>query len=165
MSALSSETRPHDPYSALRVDNFSAYLAGSFLALIGRQAVTFAASLEIYQWTHSATALGLIGLVNVLPVLVLSLPAGAIADRFDRRRIIAVATAITALLSIALAVLSQYHEAVPDAAALRWANGILRHIALVFERHADPGTLRYDAPALPLMFAVLLAIATVRILA
>ena len=165
MSAPTPEAEPHDPYSALRVENFLAYLTGSFLALIGRQAVMFAASLEIYQWTNSATALGLVGLVNVLPVLVLSLPAGALADRFDRRRIIAAATVVTALLSVVLALLSQYHDAVPDAGPLRWANGGLRHVALVFERHADPATLHYDAPALPLMFAVLLAIATVRILA
>ena len=35
-------TPPHDPYAALRVRNFRDYLAGSFFALVGRQAVTAA---------------------------------------------------------------------------------------------------------------------------
>jgi len=47
---------------------------------------------------------------------------------------------------------------------LRWANGLLRSTALLFERHADPATLRFDEPALPIVFILLLAIATVRIL-
>ena len=75
----------HDPYAALRVANYRGYLTGSFLALIGRQAISLAITWQIYQWTHSATALGLVALVNVVPVLALSLPAGALADRHDRR--------------------------------------------------------------------------------
>ena len=40
MADASTATFPHDPYAALRVQNFRDYLGGSFLALIGRQAVT-----------------------------------------------------------------------------------------------------------------------------
>ena len=57
---------PHDPYAALRVGTYRDYLGGSFLALLGRQAVTAVATWQVYQWTHSATALGLVGFVNVL---------------------------------------------------------------------------------------------------
>jgi len=158
-----SAAPPHDPYAALRLANYRDYLAGSFLALIGRQALSVAVTWEIYQWTHSATALGLVGLVNVLPLLALSLPAGALADHHDRRRIIAVGSRISAALCVALAALSHWHAAVPPLAPLRWTNGVLRQIALVFERHADPATLRFDEPALPVLFLVLLALATVRI--
>ncbi|MBC7368068.1 MAG: hypothetical protein H7343_14850, partial [Undibacterium sp.] len=65
---------PHDPYAALRVPNYRDYLVGSFLSLLGRQAVGVAVTWEIYQWTHSATALGLVGFVNMVPLLALSLP-------------------------------------------------------------------------------------------
>lgn len=155
---------PHDPYAALRIANYRDYLAGSFLALLGRQAVGIAATWEIYQWTHSATALGLVGFVNVIPLLAFSLPAGALADRHDRRRIIALGAQVSAVICVLLAALSHWHAAVPLLAPLRWANALLRQAALVFERHADPATLRFDEPALPLMFLLLFALATVRIL-
>lgn len=164
MPASPIDTGSHDPYAALRIANYRDYLAGSFLALLGRQAVGVAVTWEIYQWTHSATALGLVGMVNVAPLLAFSLPAGAVADRRDRKRIVAVGSQLTALLCVALAALSHWHAAVPANAPLRWTNAIIRHVALVFERHADPATLRFEEPALPIMFLLLLALAAVRIL-
>lgn len=161
---MSDAATAHDPYSALRVPNYRNYLLGSFLSLLGRQAVGLAVTWEIYQWTHSATALGLVGFVNMLPLLVLSLPAGALADRYDRRRIIACGSAASAVLGAALALLSIYHSEVPALAPLKWANAGLRQIALLFERRVDPTLLRFDEPALPLVFLLLLAIAVVRIL-
>jgi MFS family permease len=155
---------PHDPYEALRVGNFRDYLGGSFLALIGRQAVTAVAIWQVYQWTHSSTALGLVGLVNVLPLLALSLPAGAIADRHDRRRLIAIGAAIMAVVNLGLATLSFWHAAVPALAPLTGANRLLHSVALVFERHTDPASLRFDQPALPLVYALLCAHASARIL-
>src|SRR5687768_6343225 len=79
---------PRDAYAALRHRGYRRYLTGHFLSNVGRQALSVAAAWQIYQWTNSATALGLVGLVNVLPLLALILPAGALADRFDRRAII-----------------------------------------------------------------------------
>ncbi|HEX2852273.1 MAG TPA: MFS transporter [Opitutaceae bacterium] len=154
----------HDPYGALRVSNFRDYLVGSFLSSIARQALMVAVSWEIYQWTHSATALGLMGLVTVLPLLVLSLPAGAIADHHDRKKLIQLGSKISVVLCVLLAALSYWHRAVPNLAPLRWANALLRQIALVFERQVDPATLRFDEPALPLLFLLLLVLASVRIL-
>ncbi len=155
---------PHDPYAALRVANYRDYLTGSFLALIGRQAIGLAVTWEIYQWTHSATALGLVGLVNVVPLVALSLPAGALADRHDRRQIIALGSRFGAAFCLALAALSRWHAAVPNLAPLSWANAALRHVALIFERQVAPATLRFDEPALPLVYLLLFGLATVRIL-
>src|SRR2546421_5247215 len=112
MSASAPALPSHDPYSALRISNFREYLTGSFCALIGRQAVTAVAIWQVYAWTHSSTALGLVGCVNVLPLLALSLPAGAIADHRDRRRIIGLGTAVIAVVNIALAALAFWHQAV-----------------------------------------------------
>ena len=163
MSA-SSDAPPHDPYSSLRVANFRDYLTGSFLALLGRQAVSAVAIWQVYKWTHSSTALGLVGLVNVLPLLAFSLPAGALADRYDRKRLIAWGTGIVAALNLALGALALWHTSVPDLAPLRWANDALRFTALLFERRTDPATLHFDNPALPLIFLLLGASACVRIL-
>ncbi|MFM9030659.1 MAG: MFS transporter, partial [Opitutaceae bacterium] len=107
---------------------------------------------------------GLVGAVTVLPLLALSLPAGAIADRHDRRRLIALGTAVIAVVNAALAGLAFWSRAVPDVAPLRWANGALHAIALIFERPTDAAALRFDEPALPLVFLLLLALACARIL-
>lgn len=159
-----SPSPAHDPYAALRIPNYRRYLQGSFFALIGRQAVVAVALWQVYQWTHSSTALGLVGLVNVLPLIALSLPAGSLADRYDRRKLIAAGTALTALINVALAVLSYWDEAVPPLDLLRWANAGLAHLAAVFERHAEPGALSFDHPALPLIYLLLLIQGCVRIL-
>jgi MFS family permease len=164
MSEPSTASPYHDPYAALKVRNFRDYLAGSFMALLGRQAVTAVAIWQVYEWTHSSTALGLVGLVNVLPLLALSLPAGAIADHHDRRRLIALGTAVTATVNIALGALAFWHAAVPDFALLSWANSLLRHVASFFEHHAGTDAFRFDHPALPLVYLLLLAHASARIL-
>lgn len=159
-----AESPLHDPYAALRVRQFRHYLTGSFLALIGRQAVLAVATWQVYGWTHSATALGLVGLTNVLPLLALSLPAGALADRHDRRRLIAWGTAAMVLANLGLGALAFWHWAVPDLAPLRLANGWLHDLATLFERHGDPAALRFEEPALPLVFGLLLLHACARIL-
>jgi MFS family permease len=155
---------PHDPYAALRVPTYRDYLVGSFVALIGRQAVTAVATWQVYQWTGSATALGLVGLVNVLPLLALSLPAGAIADRYDRRRLIAAGTAVVAVVNLLLATVSWFHTAVPDWPVLRAANAGLAAAAGIFEQHGDAAALRFDTPALPLVYLLLFVHACARIL-
>ena len=164
MPESTAAPQPHDPYAALKIPNYRDYLAGNFFALLGRQAVTAVAIWQVYAWTHSSTALGLVGLVNVVPLLVLSLPAGAIADHRDRRRLIGLGTVVTATVNVALGALAFWHWAVPDIAPLRWANSLLARTASLFEQHAAPGALRFDEPALPLVFLLLLAHACARIL-
>jgi MFS family permease len=53
---------------------------------------------------------------------------------------------------------------VPDVALLNSANAALRNVALVFEQHAGAEALRFNQPALPLVYALLLAHACARIL-
>lgn len=154
----------HDPYAALKISNYRAYLIGSSFALLGRQAVLAAAIWQVYEWTHSSAALGIVGLINVIPLIALSLPAGALADHRDRRHIIALGTATVAIVNAALAALAFWHRSVPDLAPLRWANAVLRDTALLFERHAAPDSLHFDQPALPLVFLLLLVHTSVRVL-
>jgi MFS family permease len=154
----------HDPYAALRIGNYRDYLIGNTLALIGRQAVVAVAIWQVYAWTHSSAMLGFVGLINVLPLLIFILPAGAIADRRNRKRVIATGTAGLGLLNLTLALLAHWHASVPSVALLRWGNAVLREIALLFERHADPAVLRFDEPALPLLFVLLFLHSTVRVL-
>src|SRR5437773_6739904 len=95
------EPPTHDPYSAFRFGGFSLFTAGNLLSITGRLMLAVAVEWEIYARTHSATALGLVGLVIAVPVVALSLPAGHLADRFSRKRIILVSQIFSALASAA----------------------------------------------------------------
>ena len=96
----------HDPYAALRHRDYLLLLTGSLLASMGGEMQSVAVGWELYQRTNSATALGLVGLVQFLPVLLLSLPAGHAADRYSRKRLLAAGQALMALASLGLAALS-----------------------------------------------------------
>ena len=96
----------HDPYAALRFRDFRLLVAGTFLAIVAEQMLGVAIGWELYERTSSPFALGLIGLVQVVPVVLLALPAGHIADRIDRKRIIVAATLLLALCAFGLALLS-----------------------------------------------------------
>src|SRR3954471_17019390 len=131
MTDASPPSPAHDPYAALRIRGFRDYLAGSFLALLGRQAVITVALWQVYAWTHSLAAVGFVGFINVMPLLVLSLPAGALTDRHDRKRLIALGTGTLGVLNFALAALAYWHDAIPALAPLRWSNDVLRSFALI----------------------------------
>lgn len=75
--------RAHDPYRALRFHDFRLLFAGTFVASIGEQMLNVAIGWELYERTGSALALGFVGLVQVVPVILHSLPAGYLADRFS----------------------------------------------------------------------------------
>jgi MFS family permease len=150
----------HDPYAAFRSRGFTFFTAGNLLSIIGRQMLAVAVEWEIYARTHSATALGLVGLVIAIPVVALSLPAGHLADRFSRKQIILVAQVFSAVASAALALVSWKHLAIPYVSILQQGNGVLRSIAGVFERHhAD---YHFDDPSIPLIYALLFIYGTAR---
>src|SRR5438876_3416589 len=82
-------TAPIDgPYAILRNRNFSLYLAARFIAALGQQMLTVAVGWELYERTHLSLALGMVGLTQMVPMLLLILPAGHVADNYDRKRTI-----------------------------------------------------------------------------
>ncbi|MFL6528248.1 MAG: MFS transporter, partial [Chthoniobacterales bacterium] len=143
----------HDPYAAFRARDFSLYMSGNLLSLVGRQMLAVAVEWEIYARTHSATALGLVGLVIAIPVVGLSLPAGHLADRISRKHIIVVSQLLSFLASLALAFVSFNHLRVPAWPILRNANASLTAIAAIFERHQQ--TFHFDDLSIPLIYALL----------
>lgn len=149
----------HDPYAAFRHPGFSFYSIGNLIAAIGRLMLFVAVEWEIYARTNSATALGLVGLVIALPVVLLSLPAGHIADRYSRKKIVLWSQAISALCSLALAWVSLHHLTLPPWPVLQNGNRLLGFIASIFERQA---TYHFDDLSLPLIYLILLISATGR---
>jgi MFS family permease len=150
----------HDPYAAFRSRGFSFFTAGNLLSLTGRQMLAVAVEWEIYRRTHSATALGLVGLVFAIPIVGLSLPAGHLADRISRKQIILVSQIFSAVTSAALALVSWQHLAIPQMSILRTCNNGLSAIALVFERH-NPQFHFVDA-SIPLIYLLLFVGAVAR---
>src|SRR5438094_6132195 len=127
--------RTHEPYAAFRFGCFSLFTAGNLLSITGRLMLAVAVEWELYARTHSATALGLVGLVIAVPVVALSLPAGHLADRVSRKHIILVSQIFSAITSLALALVSWKHLAIPQITPLRAGNHALAAVAAVFERH------------------------------
>jgi MFS family permease len=105
--------RTHDPYAALRHRDYRRVLAGSVLAAMGTEMQAVAVGWELYQRTDSPAALGIVGLVQFLPVLLLSLPAGHAADRYSRKYIVALALGLMVIASLGLAGLSLSKGPVP----------------------------------------------------
>lgn len=64
---------------------------GQMISLIGRQITVVAVPFQVYSLTRSALAVGLLGIVQAVPLICGSLIGGALADRFDRRRVLLVA--------------------------------------------------------------------------
>ncbi|MDD2922294.1 MAG: MFS transporter [Anaerolineales bacterium] len=95
-----------DPYAALRYSDFRLLLTGRFITSFGNEMLSFAIAWELWLRTHKAFALGMVGLVQVVPVIVLSLPAGHVADQYNRRRIVLITQLFTGLCALGLALLS-----------------------------------------------------------
>jgi MFS family permease len=105
-------SRPLNTYGALQEKNFLLFSIGSLLSQVGRQMLTVGIGWDIYEKTHSAMALGFIGLVQVIPVMLLTLPAGHVVDSYDRRRVLMAAQLMNAVATAGLLLLSLLHGSV-----------------------------------------------------
>jgi MFS family permease len=76
------------------------------LGVVGWQMLQVALGWELYERTQSALALGLVGLVTAIPVVLLALPAGHLADRMERKRIVVAAQVVFILMSLSLSLVS-----------------------------------------------------------
>src|SRR5436309_522650 len=102
----------HDPYAPLRLSSYRRYLGGLIVLIVGQQMQKVAVGWEIYERTGSALNLGYIGLVQFLPLVLLAIPAGHVADSYNRKRVLIVSLAMTALAGIGLAWNSARHGSV-----------------------------------------------------
>jgi MFS family permease len=70
--------------------DFRLLWIGELISLTGRQITVVALPLQVFVLTGSSLAVGMIGLVQVIPLILVSVGGGALADRVDRRRLIVV---------------------------------------------------------------------------
>jgi MFS family permease len=96
----------------LRNRPLTRLLLGEFVSSIGDWLYLVALVVLVYRETHDPVVLGIIGAARLLPYVFLSIPAGIVADRFDRRHVLLVSDLVRAGCMIVLAWLVFVHASI-----------------------------------------------------
>ena len=94
--------------------DFRLLFAGLLVSMLGNQLTTVAIPFQVFSMTHSSLQVGLVSLAQLVPLVVGSLIGGTLGDVMDRRRLMIISSALSAL-----------------AAAGLMANALLPHPSLV----------------------------------
>jgi len=149
-----------DGFKAFRVKGFGRYWFGSVASILGQQMLSVAIGWELYEVTRSATALGLVGLAQAIPIVGLALWSGSLADRYNRRNLVLIAQAMMASSAAAMALVSSRILVVPDVFPVRFANRIISAIAVGL----GESNSSFEDPRLPVFFLLLFTIGISRVL-
>ena len=101
--------KPVGSWAVLRNRNYALLFWGQLISSAGTQMQVVAVAWQVYLLTHSAIALGLIGLVQAIPRLLFSLVGGVFADVFDRRKMLLLIEITLAMTSTVLALCTIFH--------------------------------------------------------
>lgn len=106
--------------------NYALFLVGAFISSLGGWMQMVALSWVVLQLGNSAFILGLLGFMQLIPVLILGIPAGILADRVDRRRyLLGVQGASTVLTATLAAVQIAGRATIPFLLFIAAASGIV----------------------------------------
>jgi len=105
----SAVQRRQRTWSVLRHRNYALLFWGQLISSTGTQMQIVAVAWQVFLLTHSAIALGLIGLFQAIPRIIFSLVSGMFADAFDRRKLLLVIQVVLAALSAILALCTLFH--------------------------------------------------------
>lgn len=106
--ASSRAWRALGAFRALRNRDYALLFWGQLISATGTQMQVVAVAWQVYLLTHSAFALGLIGLLQALPRLLFSLVGGVLADALDRRKLLLIVNVIMMLFSAILALCTSF---------------------------------------------------------
>ena len=107
---------PEDQASArdvFGIPSYAFFWIARVLSSLCYQVIGVAVGWQIYALTHSTFALGMVGLAQFLPLLLLTLIVGHVADRFDRRRILTICRGIEGLAAATLSIATLTHHIQP----------------------------------------------------
>ena len=105
----SASPPPRRGFEAFAYRDFRRYQMARVAVILGAEAQAVAVAWQVYSLTHRAIDLGYTGLALFLPALLFLLPAGHVADRFDRRRVILICYSLQLFCTGALALLAWHH--------------------------------------------------------
>jgi MFS family permease len=91
-------------WGALRYPQYRWMVAAQAISYMGSWMQLAAVNWHVYELTGSATALGLVGLVRVVPIIVFSMFGGVIADAYDRRRLMILTSTLLGITAGILAI-------------------------------------------------------------
>jgi MFS family permease len=103
------------PPTVYRPRDLHFFVTSRFIATVAVQVQSVAIGWQIYDMERTPLALGLVGLCQFVPMFLLTLPAGDLTDRFNQRRVYALAAALQACCSALFLALSLFspHTAWP----------------------------------------------------
>jgi MFS family permease len=93
-------------FEVLKFRDFRLLMSGRLVAQVGEMMVSVGVGWELYERTGQAFALGLVGLVQIVPVLLLGVPGGYIADRYNRRWVTLISQVVLVICSVILTAIS-----------------------------------------------------------
>src|SRR5438270_831770 len=122
---MTDDTTPRQITRAFRHRNYRLFFGGQSVSLIGTWITRIATSWLVYRLTGSELLLGVVGFAGQLPLLLLAPFAGVLVDRWNRHRMLVITQVLSALQSLALAVLAFTHITVAEIILLQIAQGII----------------------------------------
>ena len=149
--------QPAGAFAALTSRNYRIYISGQSLANIGAWMQSIAQDWLIFDLTHSSTAVGVTMALQFLPMLMLGLHAGIVADRLPKRRILLTTQTLNAAAAGTLAIITlsgTVHAA--DVFAFAFASGLI----FAFDAPARQSFVAEVVPAGRLRAAIALNAAT-----
>lgn len=119
-------------------------MAAAAFATLASRALAVALGFQIYESSREPLALGILGLVEAIPAVGLSLFGGHVADRYDRRSLVLLTRAVSVIAAVAFAALSLNLQVFGLAAlyAVVFVAGIARGFA-------DPANTAFEAQVVP----------------
>jgi len=145
---------PHTLHALTTVPSFMRFWWARMTGTAAAQMLMVALGWQIYDLTGSAWDLGLVGLLQFVPALLLTLPAGHAVDRFDRRRILALCLGLQAALAVLLA-LAAFGDW--TSRGLIFAVSVLLGVGRAFQMPAQQAMLPQLVPAAVLPRALALS--------
>ncbi len=115
---LTESTILQDAYAALRIPDYRRFLAMRMMTTLAIQIMSVSVGYFVYDLTGNPLMLGLIGLAEAIPAISISLWAGHLADKYNRRNILIGCILVLFLCSLALLTLASFRDSLPKATLL-----------------------------------------------
>jgi len=107
---MAQKTLKNEVGSIFQEGSYASFWLSRAASTLSYQMAAVAVGWQVYELSHSTFALGMVGLVQFLPIVLLTLLVGHVADCFDRRKIMSVCQIAAAITLVALALGSQAHR-------------------------------------------------------
>jgi len=121
-----SDSKPHNPYAAIQVRDFRFFILSRLFITVAVMIQAVVVGWQVYEITKDPLSLGMIGLTEAIPAIIVSLYAGHLADIVERKKIITLCIFTLALCSSALLFFTL------NVGAFILANGVLPIYAVIF---------------------------------